>query len=82
MTDDQELRHLKLVQARRRERPYNVIKGIIVFGIVMFFLGIVMSIVNGCGNGHVDTPAEQHKKQKLAMDLWAAHEAAHAKRIP
>lgn len=75
MDDKQKYIHLKLKQARRAERPYTLVKLLVLAG----FFGAMCGVISNCNDRNRLTPAEQ---KKVVTDIWGGDADAHKKRLP
>lgn len=78
MSNKDQYFHLKMRQARRAERPYSLIKGIMLFGMAVTGL----AVIHGCGCG-VDTDKPTvAQATKDAQSLFVGDAQAHKVKMP
>ena len=76
MTEQKELQKLLLRQARRREIPHNIMKGVLGF----FFVLVLFSAMVECGTRMAGPPQRAH--QDASKNLFKDDAEAHKRRIP
>jgi hypothetical protein len=74
-TEKEELTHLALRQARRREIPLNILKGIVVWAFFMTFLGLLQN----CNCSPDTSRPNKEQVQKQSDALWDGDAKAHRK---